>query len=88
MHGFVHRDVKAENLLIDHKFRLVIADFNFSRKLQEENAPQHKEKSQQTFSAHQAGNHSKQYSARVVRDFPVGSESYNAPELWKIHEIS
>ena len=32
-HGFVHRDVKPENLLIDRKFRLIIADFNFATPL-------------------------------------------------------
>jgi serine/threonine protein kinase len=29
----VHRDVKPENLLIDRKFRLIIADFNFATRL-------------------------------------------------------
>ena len=28
--GIAHRDVKPENLLIDSKFRLVIADFGFA----------------------------------------------------------
>jgi serine/threonine protein kinase len=32
--GFVHRDIKPENLLIDRKFKLIIADFNFATKLQ------------------------------------------------------
>lgn len=32
-HGFVHRDVKAENLLIDRHLRLIIADFNFAAPL-------------------------------------------------------
>jgi len=31
--GVVHRDIKPENLLIDKKFRLIIADFNFATKL-------------------------------------------------------
>ena len=31
--GFVHRDIKPENLLIDRKFKLIIADFNFATKL-------------------------------------------------------
>jgi len=31
--GFVHRDIKPENLLIDKKFRLIIADFNFATEL-------------------------------------------------------
>jgi len=28
--GFVHGDIKPENLLIDKNFNLVIADFNFA----------------------------------------------------------
>jgi len=32
-HGFVHRDIKPENLLVDRKFRLIIADFNFATRL-------------------------------------------------------
>jgi len=32
--GIVHRDIKPENLLIDRKFKLIIADFNFATKLE------------------------------------------------------
>jgi serine/threonine protein kinase len=32
--GFVHRDIKPENLLVDRKFKLIIADFNFAKKLE------------------------------------------------------
>ena len=28
--GIAHRDIKPENLLIDKKFRLIIADFGFA----------------------------------------------------------
>jgi serine/threonine protein kinase len=37
--GFVHRDIKPENLLIDNKFRLIIADFNFAAKLEDRVLP-------------------------------------------------
>lgn len=35
-HGIVHWDLKPENLLIDHKFRLVIVDFGFAHQLDKE----------------------------------------------------
>ena len=31
--GIVHSDIKPENLVIDHKCRLIIADFGFSVQL-------------------------------------------------------
>ena len=34
--GVIHRDIKPENLLIDSKFRLVIVDFGFALKLEQE----------------------------------------------------
>ena len=34
--GFVHGDIKPENLLIDKNFNLVIADFNFAVQLENE----------------------------------------------------
>jgi 3-phosphoinositide dependent protein kinase-1 len=37
-HGYVHRDIKPENLLIDRKFRLIIADFNFAQHLHRTNS--------------------------------------------------
>ncbi len=33
-HGFVHGDIKPENLLIDKNLNLVIADFNFAVSLE------------------------------------------------------
>jgi len=41
--GYVHRDIKPENLLIDNKFRLIIADFNFASKLEERTLPTSKQ---------------------------------------------
>jgi serine/threonine protein kinase len=68
--GFVHRDIKPENLLIDRKFKLIIADFNFATQLQaintEHNFPR--------------------FNPIVQRNFNVGSEAYNAPELWIIEQ--
>jgi serine/threonine protein kinase len=40
--GFVHRDIKPENLLIDNKFRLIIADFNFAANLEDRIPPNSK----------------------------------------------
>lgn len=34
LNGFVHGDIKPENLLIDKNFSLVIADFNFAVQLE------------------------------------------------------
>ena len=34
--GVAHRDIKPENLLIDKKFKLVIADFGFAIQLQKQ----------------------------------------------------
>jgi serine/threonine protein kinase len=60
--GFVHRDIKPENLLINKDLKLVIADFNFAKRL---------EKFSPT-----------SFSPLVSHDYQVGSETYNAPELW------
>jgi serine/threonine protein kinase len=68
--GFVHRDIKPENLLIDRKFKLVIADFNFATRLEPMNKP-----------GFPLG-----YNPVVHRNFNVGSEAYNAPELWMIEQ--
>ncbi len=62
--GFVHGDIKPENLLIDKNMNLVIADFNFAVAL--ENKPSQKAA----------------YSPVVSRYHQVGSETYNAPEMW------
>lgn len=65
----MHRDIKPENLLIDRKFKLIIADFNFATNLQ------------------QVGHsNARKYDPTVQRNFNVGSEAYNAPELWQIEE--
>lgn len=67
--GIVHRDIKPENLLIDRKFKLIIADFNFATRL-----PKLKSCDPKTF------------DPVVQRNFNVGSEAYNAPELWIIEQ--
>jgi SNF-related kinase/serine kinase len=35
-HGVAHRDIKPENLLIDKKFRLIIADLGFAIQLEKD----------------------------------------------------
>lgn len=65
--GIVHRDIKPENILIDSKCRAIIADFNFATRLEK-----HLQKSQAT-----------DFNPKVIKNFCVGSESYNAPELWE-----
>lgn len=67
----MHRDIKPENLLIDRKFKLVIADFNFATNLQPANV---------------AKSEPRLFDPTVQRNFNVGSEAYNAPELWQIEE--
>ena len=62
--GFVHGDIKPENLLIDKNLNLVIADFNFAVELESEIKP--------------CGS----YSPLISRYNQVGSEMYNAPEMW------
>jgi serine/threonine protein kinase len=66
--GVVHRDIKPENLLIDRKFKLIIADFNFATNLQT--------------SSHCGKTDKRTFDPTVQRNFNVGSEAYNAPELW------
>ena len=61
--GFVHGDIKPENLLIDKNLNLVIADFNFAVELESE-------------MKHGS------FSPLISRYNQVGSEMYNAPEMW------
>ena len=66
----MHRDIKPENLLIDRKFKLIIADFNFATKLDSVKSASDKSS----------------FNPVVQRNFNVGSEAYNAPELWIIEQ--
>jgi serine/threonine protein kinase len=65
--GIVHRDIKPENLLINKKGRIIIADFSFAIRLSE---------------MENDGIFMKKYDPIVDKKFDVGSESYNAPEIW------
>ena len=65
--GIVHRDIKPENLLINKKGRIIIADFSFAIRMRE---------------MENDGIFMKKYDPIVDKKFDVGSESYNAPEIW------
>jgi serine/threonine protein kinase len=66
-HGIVHRDIKPENLLIDHKGKVIIADFSFATRLTEIH-------SDQIFK--------KKFDPMIEWRDDVGSEGFNAPEIW------
>jgi serine/threonine protein kinase len=63
----VHRDIKPENLLINKKGRVLIADFSFATRMKE---------------LENDGVFKKTYEPIVDKKHDVGSEAYNAPEIW------
>jgi serine/threonine protein kinase len=65
--GIVHRDIKPENLLINKKGRVLIADFSFATRMKE---------------LENDGIFKKTYEPIVDKKHDVGSEAYNAPEIW------
>jgi serine/threonine protein kinase len=95
-HGFVHRDIKPENLLIDRKFRLIIADLNFATRLTKVNNSQNllcNEPSSKSPPIIGVKNHGQNvfgqtmeklcyYNPNVELNI-VGSEAFNAPEIWE-----
>ena len=66
-HGIVHRDIKPENLLVNKKGRLIIADFSFASRMTQIDCD---------------GIFSKKYDPIIEKKHEIGSESYNAPEVW------
>mmetsp|Transcript_14234 Transcript_14234/g.22162 ORF Transcript_14234/g.22162 Transcript_14234/m.22162 type:complete len:113 (+) Transcript_14234:594-932(+) len=66
-HGIVHRDIKPENILINRKGKLIIADFSFATRMTEIEGE---------------GLFHKNYDPFIDKTSEVGSEGYNAPELF------
>jgi len=75
-HGIVHRDIKPENLLINRKGKLIIADFSFAQRMSEVESDNFFTRS---------------YDPIIEKRHNVGSENYNAPEIWDneifLHEV-
>jgi len=65
--GIVHRDVKPENLLINSKGKVLIADFSFAVRMPE---------------IHSNEIFQRNYDSQIEWSQDVGSEIYNAPEIW------